>query len=39
MCPILEPTGKLVSDQSGWMWGGTLDIKETLPSFYENLKG
>jgi hypothetical protein len=21
------------------MWGGTLDIKDTLPPFYENPKG
>jgi hypothetical protein len=33
MCPILEPTGKLVSVKSGWMWGDTLGIKDTLLSF------
>jgi hypothetical protein len=31
MCPILEHTGKLVSVQSGRMWGETLDIKDILP--------
>jgi hypothetical protein len=38
MCPILGPTGKLVSIQSGQMWGGTLDIKDTLPLFMKILR-
>jgi hypothetical protein len=38
MCPILEPTGKLVSVQSGWMWGETLGIKDTLLPFMTILR-
>jgi hypothetical protein len=38
MCPILGPTGKLVSIQSGQMSGGTLDIKDTLPLFMKILR-
>jgi hypothetical protein len=37
--PSRDPQGSLVSVQSGWMWGGTLDIKDTLLPFYENPKG
>jgi hypothetical protein len=38
MCPILEPTGKLVSVQSGWMWGETLGIKDVLFPFMTILR-
>jgi hypothetical protein len=38
MCPILEPTGKLVSVQSGQMWGETLSIKDTFLSFMTILR-
>jgi hypothetical protein len=38
MCPIPEPTGKLVSIQSGWMWGETLDIEVTLLPFVTILR-
>jgi hypothetical protein len=38
MCPILEPTGKLVSVQSGQMWGETLGIKDTLLPFMTILR-
>jgi hypothetical protein len=38
MCPILGPTGKLVSVQSGWMWGKTLGIKDTLLPFMTILR-
>jgi hypothetical protein len=38
MCPIPGPIGKLVSVHSGWVWGGTLGIKTTLPPFYDNPK-
>jgi hypothetical protein len=38
MCPILEPTGKLVSVQSGWMWSETLGIKDTLLPFMTILR-
>jgi hypothetical protein len=36
--PSQDPQGSLVSVQSGWMWGGTLDIKDTLPLFVKILK-
>jgi hypothetical protein len=38
MCPIPEPTGKLVSVQSGWMWGETLGRKDTLLPFMTILR-
>jgi hypothetical protein len=38
MCPIPGPTGKLVSAQSGWMWGETLGIKDTLLPFMTILR-
>jgi hypothetical protein len=38
MCPILESTGKLLSVQSGWMWGETLGIKDTLLPFMTILR-
>jgi hypothetical protein len=38
MYPILEPTGNLVSVQSGWMWGETLGIKDTLLPFVTILR-
>jgi hypothetical protein len=38
MCPIPGPKGKLVSVQSGRMWGGTLGIKDTLLSFMKILR-
>jgi hypothetical protein len=38
MCPILEPTGKLVSVQSGQMWGETQGIKDTLLPFMTILR-
>jgi hypothetical protein len=37
--PSRDPQGSLVSVQSGQKWGGTMDIKDTLPPFYENPKG
>jgi hypothetical protein len=37
--PSWDPQGSLVPVQSRRMWGGTLDIKDTLPLFYENPKG
>jgi hypothetical protein len=36
--PILDPTGKLVSVQSGQMWGETLSIKDTLLPFMTILR-
>jgi hypothetical protein len=33
-----NPQGSLVSFQSGQMWGGTLDIKDTLPHFMKILR-
>jgi hypothetical protein len=33
MCSIPGPTRKPVIVQSEPMWGGTLDIKDTLPPF------
>jgi hypothetical protein len=37
--PSWDPQGSLVSVQSGWMWSGTLDIKDTLPpSFMKILR-
>jgi hypothetical protein len=38
MCSILEPTGKLVSVQSGWMWGETLGVEDTLFPFMTILR-
>jgi hypothetical protein len=38
MCPIPEPTGKLVSVQSGQMWSETLGIKDTLLPFMTILR-
>jgi hypothetical protein len=38
MCPVLGPTGKLVSIQSGQMWVRTLGIKETLIPFMTILR-
>jgi hypothetical protein len=38
MCPIPGPTGNLISVQSGQMWGGTLDIKDTLLSFMKIIR-
>jgi hypothetical protein len=38
MCPILEPTGKLISVQSGQMWGETPGIKDTLLPFMTILR-
>jgi hypothetical protein len=38
MCPIQEPTGKLVSVQSGQMWGETLGIKDTFLPFMTILR-
>jgi hypothetical protein len=38
MCSIQEPTRKLVSVQSGWMWGETLGIKDTLLPFMTILR-
>jgi hypothetical protein len=38
MCPIPRPTGKLVSVQSGWMWGKTLGKKDTLLPFMTILR-
>jgi hypothetical protein len=38
LCPIPEPTGKLVSVQSGWMWGETLGIKDILLPFMTILR-
>jgi hypothetical protein len=38
MCPILEPTGKQVSVQSGWLWGETLGVKDTLLPFMTILR-
>jgi hypothetical protein len=38
MCPMPGPTGKLVSVQSGWMWGETLGIKDILLPFMTILR-
>jgi hypothetical protein len=38
MHPIPEPTGKLVSIQSGQIWGETLGIKDTLFPFMTILR-
>jgi hypothetical protein len=38
MCPIPEPTGKLVSVQSGWMRGETLGINDVLLPFMTILR-
>jgi hypothetical protein len=38
MCPIWGPQGSLVSVQSGWMWGKTLIIKDTLLPFMTILR-
>jgi hypothetical protein len=36
--PSGEPQGSLVSVQSGWIWGETLDIKDTLLLFMTILR-
>jgi hypothetical protein len=36
--PTREPQGSLVSVQSGWIWGETLDIKDTLLLFMTILR-
>jgi hypothetical protein len=36
--PSWDPQGSLVSVQSGRMWGGTLDRKDTFPPFMKILR-
>jgi hypothetical protein len=38
MCPIPEHTGKLISVQSGRMWGETLGIKDMILPFMTILR-